>query len=250
MVATKVAIGIANKVAELNPMPTIVFVSPKGGTGKTTSALLLANQLANTYDVTIIDADPNHPIADFAAGGHAPSRLSVVSDVDEENIIDRIEEAAAVTPIVIVDLEGTAAKIVVLALSQADLAIVPTQGSDLDGKAASRAIKVIKQSEKMTGRPLPYAVVLTRTNAAVRSRTLSHIQKGLIDAGIPVMSTELNERDAFRAMISFQRPLQTLESTDVPNLQKAQANVEEFTLEILSGLAAGARRSAAKGEVA
>ena len=43
-------------------MPTIVFVSPKGGVGKTTSALLLATQLANLYDVTVIDADPNRPI--------------------------------------------------------------------------------------------------------------------------------------------------------------------------------------------
>ena len=40
-------------------MPTIPFVSPKGGTGKSTSALLLATCLAKLYDVTIIDADPN-----------------------------------------------------------------------------------------------------------------------------------------------------------------------------------------------
>ena len=38
-------------------MPTIVFCSPKGGVGKTTSALLLANQLAAAYDVTVIDAE-------------------------------------------------------------------------------------------------------------------------------------------------------------------------------------------------
>src|SRR5581483_10397717 len=43
-------------------MPTIAFVSPKGGAGKTTSAFLLATALAKTYDVTVIDADPNHPI--------------------------------------------------------------------------------------------------------------------------------------------------------------------------------------------
>ena len=43
-------------------MPTNVFVSPKGGAGKTTAALLLATQLASSYDVTMIDADPNRPI--------------------------------------------------------------------------------------------------------------------------------------------------------------------------------------------
>jgi chromosome partitioning protein len=78
-------------------MPTIVFVSPKGGAGKTTAALLLASQLASSYDVTLIDADPNRPIKAWASGGNTPKRLSVVSDVDEDNIIERIEEAGTPT---------------------------------------------------------------------------------------------------------------------------------------------------------
>lgn len=219
-------------------MPTIVFVSPKGGVGKTTAALLLANQLATAYEVTLIDADPNRPIKAWSAGGHVPPRLAVVSDVDEENIIDCIEAAAEKTPIVIVDLEGTAAKIVVLAVSQADLAVIPIQGSQLDAEQASRAIKVIKQREKMTGRALPYAVLLTRTNPVIRTRTMSHIQQGLIEAGIPVMQTELHDREAFRAVFSFRQTLQGLDPREVANLDKAQANVEEYATEIVRGLSA------------
>lgn len=217
-------------------MPTIVFCSPKGGVGKTTSALLLANQLAAAYDVTVIDADPNQPIKTWAGAGNAPARLAVVSEVNENNIIDCIEEAAGKTPFVVVDLEGTASKIVLLALSQADFAIIPVQGSQLDAEQASRAIRVIRQREKVTGRALPYAVLLTRTNPAIRTRTLSHIQQGLVAAGIPVMETELNEREAFRAVFSFQQPLSSLNPAEVTNLEKAQTNVEEFTLEVLRGL--------------
>ena len=230
-------------------MPTIVFVSPKGGAGKTTAALLLANQLASSYDVTLIDADPNRPIKAWASGGNTPKRLSVVSDVDEDNIIERIEEAAQKSPLVVVDLEGTAAKIVVLAVSQADLAVIPIQGSQLDAEQASRAIKVIKQREKMTGRALPYAVLLTRTNPVIRTRTMSHIQKGLIDAGVPVMETELNDREAFRAVFSFRQPLAGLDPTEVANLDKAQANVEGFALEILRGLSSTSS-AVRQGEVA
>ena len=58
------------------------------------------------------------------------------------------------------DLEGTAAKIVLLAVSQADLVVVPTQGSQLDAEQASRALKVIKQQEKMSGRTVPYGVAI------------------------------------------------------------------------------------------
>ena len=218
-------------------MPTIVFVSPKGGVGKSTSALLLSNQLATAYDVTVIDADPNQPLKSWAAGGNAPPRLSIVSDVDENNILDRIEEAAAATPFVVVDLEGTAAKIVLLALSQADFAIIPLQASQLDAAQASRAIKVIKQREQMTKNKLPYAVLLTRTGQTIRTRTLTHIQKGLLEAGIPVLETELHEREAFRAVFSFQQTLAGLDPADVSNIDKAQANVETFASEVLRLLA-------------
>ena len=145
-------------------MPTIAFVSPKGGAGKTTSAFLLSTSLAKLYDVTLIDADPNHPIRSWAAGGQTPPRLKIVSDADEETIIERIEDAASSTPFVVVDLEGTASKSVIYAISQADFVIIPSQGSQLDANEASRAIRVVLQSEKMTGKPKPFAVLLTRTS--------------------------------------------------------------------------------------
>jgi chromosome partitioning protein len=219
-------------------MPTIAFVSPKGGAGKTTSAFLLSTALAKLYDVTVIDADPNHPIKTWANGGNTPPRMKIISDVDEDTIIERIEDAAALTTFVVVDLEGTASKIVIYAISQADLVIVPTQGSQLDANEASRAIRVVVQSEKMTKTTTPYAVLLTRTNSTIRTRTQAHIQNGMIAAGIPVLETELNERDAFRAVFSFQQTLDGLNPADVPNLDKAKLNVWGFVHEVVERLKA------------
>lgn len=219
-------------------MPTIAFVSPKGGVGKTTSAFLFSTAIAKLYDVTIIDADPNHPIQTWAAGGNTPSRLTILSDADEDTIIERIEDAAAKTTFVVVDLEGTASKTVIYAISQADFVVIPTQGSQLDANEASRAIRVILQSEKMTGKPKPYAVLLTRTSASIRTRGLAHIQNGLIGARIPVLETELHERDAFKAVFSFQQTLDGLNPAEVPNLDKAKLNVLEFAHEVLERLAA------------
>jgi len=219
-------------------MPTIAFVSPKGGAGKTTSAFLLATALASLYDVTVIDADPNHPIQTWAEGGNAPPRLTILSDADEDSIIERIEDAAAKTPIVIVDLEGTASRLVVYAISQADFVIIPTQGSQLDANEASRAIRVVMRSQKMTGKPRPYAVLLTRTSPMIRTRGLAHIQKNLIEAGVPVLETELNERDAYRAVFSFRQTLDQLNPADVPNLDKAKLNVWQLAHEILERLKA------------
>jgi chromosome partitioning protein len=219
-------------------MPTIAFVSPKGGAGKTTSAFLLSTALAKLYDVTVIDADPNNPIKTWATGGNMPPRMSIVSDANEDTIIERIEDAATKTAFVVVDLEGTASKIVIYAISQADFVIIPAQGSQLDANEASRAIRVVLQSAKMTGKAKPYAVLLTRTSSLIRTRGLAHIQNGLIAAGIPVFETELNERDAFKAVFSFQQTLEGLNPADVPNLDRAKLNVWEFVHEVVEHLQA------------
>jgi chromosome partitioning protein len=95
------------------------------------------------------------------------------------------------------------------------------------------------QSQKMTKNETPYAVLLTRTPVTVRSRGLTHIQNGLISAGIPVFRTELNERDAFRAVFSFQQTLDGLNPAEVANLDKAKNNVWEFVEEVVERLKAG-----------
>lgn len=217
-------------------MSIIVFISPKGGAGKTTAALILATQLARGRGVTIIDADPNHPVKSWEGEKGSRKNLTVVSDVDEDNILDCIEHAASRTPFVIVDLEGTAAKIVLLAVSQADLVIIPTQGSQLDAEQASRALKVIRQQERISGRRVHYSVLLTRTNPAIRTRTMAHIERGLADAGVPIFTTELHEREAFRALFSFRQTLAGLNPADVGNLDKALANADAFAIEVIDQL--------------
>jgi chromosome partitioning protein len=232
-------------------MPTVVFVSPKGGAGKTTSAMLLGLQLAEHYDVTMIDADPNHPIGKWVGPQqeNKPARMTIISDADEDNIIEKIEDAASATPLVVVDLEGTAAKIVVLAVSQADLVIIPSQGSKLDADEAAKAIKVVKQHEKMTRRSLPFGVLLTRTNSAIRTRTTAFVQKTMLEAGVPVFETELNEREAFKGVFSFQKSLSDLDPKEVPNIENAKLNVLEFATEVLAKLKENAA-SSVKQEVA
>lgn len=231
-------------------MPTIAFISPKGGVGKTTAALLLASEIARGAKVTVVDADPNHPIQAWGKGAELPENLSILANVDEDNILDRIEEASAQTPFVIIDLEGTAAKIVLLAVSQADLVVIPMQGSQLDAEQASRAIRVLKQHEKMTGRAVPYGVLLTRTSPIIRTRTMGHIQGGLVDAGVPVFTTQLHEREAFRAIFSFKQTLENLDEKDVSNLDKAIANAEQFAVEVIEWLRQSRNVAVNRAEVA
>jgi len=91
----------------------------------------------------------------------------------------------------------------------------------------------------MTKTARPFAVLLTRTRPSIRTRTQAHIQNGLIGAGIPVLETELNERDAFRAVFSFQQTLEGLNLADVANLDKAKLNLWEFLEEVIKQLKMG-----------
>ncbi len=152
-------------------MPTIVFASPKGGAGKSTSAVVLATELAGRgATVAIIDADPNKPVSRWAGRPGKPETLTVVANATEDSILDQIDQAARQAAFVIVDLEGTASLMVGYAISRADLVIVPTQGSLLDATEAVKAIRLVRNMEKTAGKTIPTAVLFTRTSAAIRPR--------------------------------------------------------------------------------
>jgi chromosome partitioning protein len=220
-------------------MPTIVLASTKGGCGKSTSAVLLATELATSgYSVAIIDADPNQPISLWAARNGTPDALKIISQVDENTIIDVIEAEEQVSTFVIIDLEGSANMTAAYAISRADLVIVPTQGSLLDAMEAMKSVALVKQQEKAFSKQIPYAVLLTRTSAAVRSRTLKDVVGQITGAGVPTFKTEIFERDAFRAIFSFGGTLRTLDPKQVSGIDGAIANALAFTVEVLQRVSA------------
>jgi len=218
-------------------MPTIVFASPKGGAGKSTAAVILATELAlKGAGVTIIDADPNKPVSQWAKRAGCPDSLTVVADISESTIIDEIESAAKKTPFVIVDLEGTASMMVAYAISRADLVVIPTQGSQLDAQEATKAIKLIKQQEKAFHKRIPYAILFTRTSSAIRPRTLQHIQAEFQKHGIQAFQTQIHEREAYRALFSFGGTLESLNPHHVTNLNVAIVNARAFAGEVVEML--------------
>jgi chromosome partitioning protein len=231
-------------------MPTIVFASPKGGVGKSTAAVLLATELAGFgAGVTLIDADPNKPVSQWAKRPGKPSNLTVIADVSEDSIIDAMENAALKTPFVIVDLEGTASMMVGYAMSRADLVIIPVQGSHLDATEAAKAIKLVRAQERVFKRTIRYTVLFTRTSVAIKTRTLQSIESEFAASKIPMLKTDLNERDAYRALFAFGGTLSGLDPSQVSNIAAALLNARLLTQEIVSLLKANAKVSKV-GEVA
>ena len=89
-------------------MPTVVFLSSKGGAGKSTAALLLALGLARrTERVAIIDADPNLPLYRWGALPDKPSNIMVFGTTSPEELRDTLPFAETWGDWVIVDTEGS-----------------------------------------------------------------------------------------------------------------------------------------------
>jgi chromosome partitioning protein len=220
-------------------MPVITFFSPKGGAGKSTAATIIGNELAERgASVEIVDADANTAVSDWAKLPGAPPNLRVTGHINEDNIVDRIEQAAVRSPFVLVDLEGTASLMASLATALSDFVVIPLQGSHLDAKQAARAVKLVKNQERVNRRSILYAALFTRTHPAVVPPTQRHIEASLKENAVPVFATRLSDREAYRAIFSFGGTLSSLPAKSVPNLAAARANARSLTAELIERLRA------------
>ena len=227
-------------------MPVIVVANPKGGAGKSTSALVLAQTLAGMgASVTLIDADPNRPIVEWRAGSSAVT-FDVIGDVTESSVIRVIREHRAQRQFVIVDLEGTASRLVSRAITQADLVLIPLQASGVDARQAGRAVQLVHEEEEaLGGREILFRVMLTRTNPAITTRIEREIVEALTNAGLPLLRTHLNERQAYKAMFVRRLALSELDPAQVNGLPEALRNAERLADELVDVLSPQATNGAA-----
>ena len=184
----------------------IAVSNPKGGSGKSTTTLVLATHLAHLgASVCIIDADPNRPILDWKTRGKSASKVTVIADVNEANFI------------------------------------VPIQASAIDVRQASKAIKIVQDEEKAVRRfdpkrTIQFRILITRTPApgAPISASQKELERDLFDAKIPRFKTTLAERQAFKAMFNLRLSLQELVGDKrAGNLEAAYENVECLAAELV-----------------
>lgn len=219
-------------------MPVIVTASSKGGAGKSTMTLVLAQALDSMdATVTIIDADPNRPIVRWRSG-KSNSKVEVIGDITESNIIRVIRDHAATRQFVLVDLEGTANRLVSRAITQADLVIIPLQASALDSNEASKAVALISEEEEtLEGRVIPFRVIMTRTNPLITTKIEKEIYKSLDKAAVPLMRTQLHERQAYKAIFVRRVALNELDGS-INGLEAAIENAGTLAAEVIDLIAA------------
>src|SRR5215211_7087545 len=226
-------------------MPVISIANPKGGAGKSTTALVLGTTLASKgASVTIIDCDPNQPIRAWATG---PSKTSVrvLSDVTESRIIPVIDAERAERQFVIVDLEGTASRMVSRAIARSDLVLIPMQASAVDAAQAARAVSLVREEEQVLNRPIPFRVLFTRTSPQIPTRNEKLIMDELRASGVPLLQTHLNQRTAFQSLFTYKLTLDEMDPAAVNGLEAAVANAYRLAAEVIEVIRGISARAAA-----
>jgi chromosome partitioning protein len=250
-------------------MPVIVFANSKGGTGKSTSANLLATEFARMgAAVVVLDADANQTQSTWAKKAGVYKKMAVIRSSPDKNVPDDTPESERLAIItitgqyvppkmglsdeigmlqkqyafVIVDLEGTAEATTSIAISLADFVVIPTKCSQLDAIQATNIIRLIQAQEReaerhgKTKRKIPYAVLFNQGNPAIRTREATSIVGDFQKGGYPIFATHIYDRTAYRSIFSFGSALHDLDPKDVPGLDAAKANAFEFVQEMVERL--------------
>lgn len=211
-------------------MPTIVIASPKGGAGKSTTAIVLGTELAHAgAEVILIDCDPNGSLTLWAERAPLPQRISVLSGIGESEIVRTIKQHDNDGRLIIVDLEGVASRLVSRAISQADLVVTPMRATTLDATVGVRALALIQEEEEALDRKIPHVVAFTMTKA-IKSKQHSGIAESLLAQDVDLVDPPLMERAAFSALFEFGGDLRSMPAQG--NMEGAIENARAFTAEI------------------
>jgi chromosome partitioning protein len=176
-------------------MPTIAFLSQKGGAGKTTLATCVARKLhLDGHDVILIDSDPQGSARDWRAATELDTVLVVGLD---RPTLDKDVKAIAGDgkKWVIIDGAPRNEAMTLSAIKVADLVVIPVQPSPYDVWATEDLVSVIKARQEITDGKPKAAFLITR---AIRRTELSRdVSTALNEMGLPVMHSMTIQRQIY-----------------------------------------------------
>ncbi|ALJ39420.1 MULTISPECIES: ParA family protein [Azospirillum] len=195
-------------------MPTIAIATTKGGAGKTTLTMCLADYLRRAgASVLCLDTDPNKNLSAWAnLSGEVECR-----GVGEDDVISAVDEASATVDFVLIDVAGAQAKALVYAIGAADLVLIPVQADNKDLGEALRTHGHVTNAIAMARKHNPaasiaHAAVMMRVNP--QAKVTSHTRGQLVSLGVPVLAAQLPQRAAYQGASYTGSPLDDMAIRD------------------------------------
>ena len=213
-----------------------VLCSTKGGCGKSTLAAIIASEMARIgQTVTLIDADENAPFVRFANKNLLPNNLKVIKDDDPKGttLSKLVQQHGASSDFVLIDTEGSENIRTVMAIQNADLAIIPFQYSELDEAEALKIINFVQMAADNLNREIPFVAVPNNVDAAIETRLQKRINERFQERSIPVIDPPVLRKQIFKEMFEQGRLLHDVNyEASEQSLRSARENAEAVCLSI------------------
>lgn len=226
-------------------MYVITFANPKGGSGKTTSAMLLAEQIAISGGrVAILDLDPNANILAWAQTREAEGRIVpfiVHARPQAEETVELIDSLSDESDYLIIDLEGSKDQIVTFALSRTDLCIIPLDGSPMEARQAAQAVRLVQTTANMIRAQINYALLFTRTNAAFQTTDERDVRREMELNNIPTLPVRIAKRAPYTRIFRDGVLLSELPDIVTQEMQGKTASVSDKAMKQVTGAIENAR---------
>ena len=226
-------------------MYVITFANPKGGSGKTTSAMLLAEQIALSGGrVAILDLDPNANILAWSKTRKSEGRdvpFMVYARPQAEETVEMIDSLSNSIDYLIVDLEGSKDQIVTFALSRTDLCVIPMDGSPMEARQAASAVRLVQTTSNMIRTPIGYILLFTRTNAAFLSTDERDVRGEMELNAIPTLPVRIAKRAPYTRIFRDSVLLSELPAIVVAEHAGKSASVTDKAMKQVSGAIENAR---------
>jgi chromosome partitioning protein len=232
-------------------VPSIFAVAnPKGGSGKTTVAIILAGEFAkHGYSAAIVDADPQGSSyqwhASSVARGLSPQGVDLVRAPDEAALIQAVERLGGYD-VVVIDTPGYYGKVLIQSALRADLVVLPCKVHTFDASQVVRTIRNLEQHAATAQLPMSeHRVLFNEYDSLDRNtRPLREVVAYLDAERVPVCTTALYRRVTYRTMTSGFGTLYQMSDKD-ESVRKARYNADQVVRELLA-----ASQSAATDETA
>ena len=173
-------------------MKIIAFLNVKGGSGKTTTTINVADCLKRMgFKVIIVDTDPQLTVSYWAEWGENPVQVSVASTIREIQSIPRqLDEY----DYVLIDGAGKMDKLTAAAITVSDLVVVPIIASGFDLAATDGTLELISVQRKVS--PVKTGVVVVNTSR--NNKMVDGVIDGLRENDWHVFNARLGARETYK----------------------------------------------------
>lgn len=164
----------------------VVFVSSKGGAGKSTLAVSLAVEWAQQgLRVLVLDADPQGTSLAWSGVRAAAELAGPTVLAVGDNVRSVLVDVASDYDLIIVDTAGRQSKRVIAALREADVAVLPCLPGGPDVWALAETVETVREVQEI--RPeLRAGITVNCTTSTNLSKSASD---AIADLGVPVLAT-------------------------------------------------------------